>query len=245
MKPESQTPNSDYANTKMLAAALGVSAGVMLYVSFVEIFAIKSVDAFEAGYPGHGDKLATLCFFTGIMFTFCLDALVHKIGEMQKRRTGKAAAACVCHADPADFLTAERAVWSDAEAATHPITVEKDTMGLGRGVEGDCCDDHAEHSSTKPPLPPDTMSRKDNALGLFANSHDTIDGVNAATEAANKEHLQNMGLMTGLAIFLHNFPEGLATFVAALADSRVGVALAVAIAVHNIPEGICVAMVRS
>jgi ZIP family zinc transporter len=82
-------------------------------------------------------------------------------------------------------------------------------------------------------------------LGLFANSHDTIDGVNAATEAANKEHLQNMGLMTGLAIFLHNFPEGLATFVAALADSRVGVALAVAIAVHNIPEGICVAMVRS
>ena len=59
---------------------------------------------------------------------------------------------------------------------------------------------------------------------------------------AEREALKNMGLLTGLAIGLHNFPEGLATFVAALADSKLGIALALAIAVHNIPEGICVAM---
>jgi zinc transporter, ZIP family len=41
---------------------------------------------------------------------------------------------------------------------------------------------------------------------------------------------------------LHNFPEGLATFLSTLADPNVGVVLAVAIAIHNIPEGICVAM---
>lgn len=40
----------------------------------------------------------------------------------------------------------------------------------------------------------------------------------------------------------HNFPEGLATFVAVLEDPSVGVSVAVAIAIHNIPEGICVAM---
>jgi ZIP family zinc transporter len=54
--------------------------------------------------------------------------------------------------------------------------------------------------------------------------------------------LQRMGLMTALAIAIHNFPEGLATFVAALADPVNGLAIAFAIALHNIPEGVCVAM---
>jgi ZIP family zinc transporter len=40
----------------------------------------------------------------------------------------------------------------------------------------------------------------------------------------------------------HNFPEGLATFVAALSDPKVGAVLATAIAIHNVPEGLCVAM---
>ena len=46
-----------------------------------------------------------------------------------------------------------------------------------------------------------------------------------------------MGLMTALAIGLHNFPEGLATFVGTLDDPTVGIPLAIAIAIHNIPEG--------
>lgn len=45
-----------------------------------------------------------------------------------------------------------------------------------------------------------------------------------------------------LAIGLHNFPEGMATFVAALSDPSLGISLAVAIALHNVPEGLCVAM---
>ena len=51
---------SDYANTKALAAALGVSAGVMLYVSFVEIFSQKAVEAFSVRYPEVG-RLCTSC----------------------------------------------------------------------------------------------------------------------------------------------------------------------------------------
>lgn len=54
--------------------------------------------------------------------------------------------------------------------------------------------------------------------------------------ALEQRRLQRMGLMTALAIGVHNFPEGLATFVATLSDTKVGIALAVAIAVHNIPE---------
>src|SRR5690606_33303183 len=50
------------------------------------------------------------------------------------------------------------------------------------------------------------------------------------------------GMLTAIAIGIHNFPEGLATFVATLHDPTVGVALAIAIAIHNIPEGLCVSM---
>ena len=54
--------------------------------------------------------------------------------------------------------------------------------------------------------------------------------------------LMRMGLFTALAIAIHNFPEGLATFLAALQDPTLGLAIAVAIALHNIPEGVSVSV---
>lgn len=51
-----------------------------------------------------------------------------------------------------------------------------------------------------------------------------------------------MGLFTALAIGIHNFPEGLATFLAALENPHLGIAIAIAIALHNIPEGISVSV---
>ena len=60
-------------------------------------------------------------------------------------------------------------------------------------------------------------------------------------EIENKK-LVRMGMQTAVAIALHNFPEGLATFVAVLEDPKIGAILAVAIGIHNIPEGFCVAL---
>jgi ZIP family zinc transporter len=60
--------------------------------------------------------------------------------------------------------------------------------------------------------------------------------------SANHHKLMRMGLFTALAIGIHNFPEGLATFLAALQDPSLGVAIATAIALHNIPEGISVSV---
>ncbi|GMI46323.1 hypothetical protein TrCOL_g9562 [Triparma columacea] len=54
--------------------------------------------------------------------------------------------------------------------------------------------------------------------------------------------LVRMGLATALSIAIHNFPEGLATFVATVDDTSVGATLAIAIAIHNIPEGLCVSI---
>ena len=51
-----------------------------------------------------------------------------------------------------------------------------------------------------------------------------------------------MGVFTALAIGIHNFPEGLATFVVALREPTLGLTIAVAIALHNIPEGIAVSI---
>lgn len=61
-------------------------------------------------------------------------------------------------------------------------------------------------------------------------------------EAAKFKKLYRMGMFTALAIAIHNFPEGLATFVAALKDVKLGMAIAVAIAIHNIPEGVAISI---
>ncbi|MFI3250365.1 MAG: zinc transporter ZupT [Eubacteriales bacterium] len=58
----------------------------------------------------------------------------------------------------------------------------------------------------------------------------------------DKEKMLRSGLFTALAIGLHNFPEGLATFVSALQDPQVAIPIVVAIAIHNIPEGIAVSV---
>ena len=50
--------------------------------------------------------------------------------------------------------------------------------------------------------------------------------------------LMRMGVFTALAIAIHNFPEGLATFVSALQEPGLAIPIVVAIAIHNIPEGI-------
>ena len=52
--------------------------------------------------------------------------------------------------------------------------------------------------------------------------------------------LGKMGIMSALAIAIHNFPEGLASFMSALSDPVSGISIAIAVALHNIPEGITV-----
>ena len=54
--------------------------------------------------------------------------------------------------------------------------------------------------------------------------------------------LMRLGLFTALAIALHNFPEGLATFISALQEPALAVPIVAAIAIHNIPEGIAVSV---
>jgi ZIP family zinc transporter len=54
--------------------------------------------------------------------------------------------------------------------------------------------------------------------------------------------IMRTGMFTALAITIHNFPEGIATFATAMNDMDLGIIIALAIALHNIPEGISVAV---
>lgn len=162
-------------NYRFLSVATGFSAGVMLYVSFVEIF-FKGVAALTERYGDYwGHWINAGSFFGGMLIIGLIDNLV-PVGE-----------------NP------------------HEIRTETETMPL--------------HDPTAP-LAPSPEVRE--ALHLDNGHH--------------HHKLMRMGLFTALAIGIHNFPEGLATFLAALQNPHLGIAIAIAIALHNIPEGISVSV---
>jgi ZIP family zinc transporter len=164
---------------RFLSVATGFSAGVMLYVSFVEIF-YKGVDALTArfGDPlGHWVNAAS--FFGGMLLIGVIDNLIP---------------------------SAENPHETHAESEIGPL--------------------HNRSRQAAPASAPHVDRPKE---GLHDHS-------------AHGKRLLRMGLFTAMAITIHNFPEGLATFLAALQDPGLGAAIAVAVALHNIPEGISVSV---
>lgn len=78
----------------------------------------------------------------------------------------------------------------------------------------------------------------------FENPHEirNSDEMDISEKALKKKKLMRMGLFSALAITIHNFPEGIATFMIAMKDPTLGISIAIAIAIHNIPEGIAVSV---
>lgn len=262
---------------RVLAASLGLSAGVMTYVSFVEIFQ-KSVIGFISSLVNDDTMTkeeliekenlayiyATLSFFGGVAVMLIIDVLVRFFsGEryIQNNTTNVdtngaknfAAPHCVgCSDDP----VAELNEWQ--QRAEHELhgTTKKQPDDTNTNTGASCCFDDESNSIG--------LSLKDqdgNDSDKLVNNihHVTINGgmneqsnnrvvVENTLKDSSDDHqyeqrkLVKMGFSTAVAIALHNFPEGLATFVAALDDTSVGAVLAVAIGIHNIPEGLCVAL---
>lgn len=145
-------------NKKMLAGALGLSAGVMLYVSFVDLLPLSFEDILAVYPDKRGEIYVTLAFFAGI-------GLIAAI----------------------DFLIPER-----------------------------------------------------------ENPHEMqhMESINEVRQDEGKKNtnLKRTGTMLALAIGIHNFPEGIATFVSSLNGLDLAIPIVVAIAIHNIPEGVAVSM---
>ncbi len=143
-------------NTKILSVALGFSAGVMVYVSFVEILPEAKKFLGKAYGVSKGDWVTFIAFFAGIFLIGIIDKLV-----------------------------------PEKENPHEPHSVQQlDVCGFGQ----------------------------------------------------NSQKLIKTGKIAAFAITIHNFPEGLATFVSGMNGLSLGIAIAVAVAIHNIPEGISVAL---
>lgn len=145
-------------NTKFLSLALGFSAGVMIYVSMIEIF-VKAQDALvsDLGSP-IGNWVTVISFFSGMLVIALIDKFIPN--------------------------------------QNNPHELRK-----------------VEDMNLQPQQIPATDS-----------------------------NLMKMGIFAALAIGIHNFPEGIATFASALKDPTLGISIAIAIAIHNIPEGIAVSV---
>ena len=229
------------ANKTFLAGALGLSAGVMLYVTFIEIFQ-KSLQGFhDAGVSGDNTSglvyvSATLCFFGGILMMMALDKLVHWLSPGGN----------VGHDDfqlnpGAD--TNKKKVSREQELPDSLVHLKEGCCANKSCQDSEDNKDNVESGTTT------TTTTMASGGGDVENPGASTASKGASTGASTGEPLESkddkltrMGMMTALAIGLHNFPEGIATFVATLEDPSVGAALAVAIGIHNIPEGLCVSI---
>ncbi len=170
-------------NYRFLSISTGFSAGVMLYVSFVEIF-FKGAEALAEAYgESVGNWLNAGSFFSGMLLIGVIDKLIPSAEN------------------PHDLPT---------EAETAPLH--------------------------PPQLPAVEI------LDPAARRIRKAAAMPATASPAQRKKLMRMGLFTALAITIHNFPEGLVTFLAALHEPALGIAIAVAVALHNIPEGISVSV---
>ncbi|MFO7998893.1 MAG: zinc transporter ZupT [Bacteroidales bacterium] len=167
-------------NTKFLSVSLGFSAGVMIYISFVEIFFKAREILVEEMGSQMGYLVTIIAFFSGMILIAVIDKLV-----------------------PAFENPHELKMVEDI----------RDEEGLETGPE-------------------------------YGNSSQLRKAGEKEAAGARKMRvsLYRMGVMSAVAIAIHNFPEGLATFLTALQDVKLGLAIAVAIAIHNIPEGIAVSV---
>lgn len=78
----------------------------------------------------------------------------------------------------------------------------------------------------------------DNVIPSKENPHE----YSAPEGKPDSSGLMRLGLFSVIAIAIHNFPEGMATFTSAMDNPETGISIAVAVAIHNIPEGIMVAV---
>uniref|UniRef100_A0A7S2E0S1 Uncharacterized protein n=1 Tax=Helicotheca tamesis TaxID=374047 RepID=A0A7S2E0S1_9STRA len=241
------------ASRRVLASALGISAGVMTYVSFVEIFQKSNGSFLDAGRSERDAYIyATLCFFGGVVVMLLIDVLVRCFsGEHHHHHSHDISIPHESNAGPG--LKNDDKKSEEAEIiAPHCVGCSDDPVGELQEWHEKAEKEVKEHNNKSVTVASGELSGDQNVMEEGASLSDVeskADEFNdedgpVVDDTPPNEHkkLVKMGISTAIAIGLHNFPEGLATFVAALDDPKVGGVLAVAIGIHNIPEGLCVAL---
>ena len=79
-------------------------------------------------------------------------------------------------------------------------------------------------------------------LFMFVLGKILVSKINYKTHLLSGNSLYRVGVLSMIALMIHNFPEGIATFMASYNDISTGISLGIAIMLHNIPEGISIAV---
>ena len=149
-------------SSNFLAGALGLSAGVMIFISLAELYPEAQAEIMAIAPDSHGKSFVLIAFFVGMGIITLIDFLIPEYENPHE------------------------------------------ASGLSLG--------------------------------------DKTAAIDMMEHAGNASALKRLGIMSALAIAIHNFPEGIATFIGALNDPEMGAGITFAIAIHNIPEGIAVAI---
>jgi ZIP family zinc transporter len=212
-------------------------------------------------------RYATLSFFGGFLVIFLLDKVVHFIVDRLEARNKAAIAASQSRAvllnneDETDTNPGTASPRSNSL----PVVRDVESGQAAKKMAATATSPAAMCNSRCPLSPtlvasndPDTPGNDDDAGGSEDTQEESKKTTSTNENTSSREApapimemlesdphnfaLKKMGILTAIAIFIHNFPEGLVTFSATLADPGVGVAVCIAIALHNAPEGAVIAL---
>ncbi|DBA03603.1 TPA: hypothetical protein N0F65_006782 [Lagenidium giganteum] len=238
------------ASRRSLSFSFALAAGVMIFISLSDLipesitffrahFTVGgSVDpeAYEKGGAaasmgvcdntcnGNAWLSAIACFYGGLFVIIAVEWIVHKCLE----RAGHRHSGC----DSDDDIPAAKSpvpIGKTPAAAPAADDAEKgittSSIQIASPVPG-------TPTATNPvPLQSPTSGEGSTLVGVGGT--DDVDG--------GKNEFKRAGMMTGIALAIHNFPEGLALFVSSLGGLRSGIILSIGIILHNMPEGVAVA----
>jgi len=211
------------ANRTTLAVSLGLASGVMVYIALVDIYG-KAVDGFT-DLHGEDDAFiyATLSFFGGAILMLFLDKCTYWLIQWEMQRSSKKGEPALAGIIAGDAENPGEELDQMRDNFQKKIEEDKKT----KEEEEEEFDADEEHKAVNTSEPEETEEA----------SPSTTDPKQEETQS-----LRHMGFAMLLAVAVHNFPEGMVTYLAYVKEPAVGIALAIGIAIHNIPEGLCVSM---
>ena len=197
-------------------------------ISFISCCVCFSFSFSEDGFEdGDAFIYATLSFFGGCLLMMALDVVVdYLLAWDSKKHSGGTTTNETphdhCHPHDANAIDKMR---EDFESKVRADEKEKEDAD-----GADAADESSEDIKAETGL--ETGRTTDEGSG----------GAELAVVSDEGNELSHMGWAMAASIAIHNFPEGMVTYLAYTTEPSVGIALAVGIAVHNVPEGLCVAM---
>ena len=247
--------------TNMLPKALALSAGVMIYISFYEILP-HSLEDFEENIDSDvtAHIYSSLTLFSGILIGYIIDFIVHKLGydddkfyknnvscdddteiiplvsNNNTKLTQNNNMSTFGEPTPAIKESNKKKKSNKGNKGNKPMN--NDAKNIMNAIEPTSLTTNFGYELNPIYLrngeSMDNDKRIKNKDDIIVHNSDNFEAFEIEIENESSK-LKSISFITTFAIAFHNFPEGIATFFASIADPKLGVSLAFAVGMHNIP----------